>query len=185
MKLKLFSVILILLLIQSCCFKRVKEIGRESFTVEEKAKIPYADNQNIDFITNEDYQFSLNTRVNSSFSSDQYQCEDYISYEYYSVLLTSELPTLDIDLSLRRNYIESEEEDAYMINISVNINRQWFYYDEDEPLETIEINDITYTEVYRYLSGDTLNPISEVFFNEAFGILKINYTNGDYVQINS
>jgi len=184
MKLKQFSVILILLLIQSCCFTRGKEIGRVHFTVEEKASIPYADGQNSDFITNENHQFSLNTSINSGFNSGQNHCEDYTSYEYYSANLVSELPTLDIQLRLQRSNIEVET-DQFTYNVSIEINGLWFYYNINQPLESIEISEITYTDVYRYNPENETSPISEVFFNEAVGILKINYTNGDYVQINS
>lgn len=184
MKLKQFSIILIVLLIQSCCLNQGKEIGRVFYTVDEKAKIPYADDQNIDFITNEDFQFSLNSTIQSGFNSDQDQCEDYTSFEYYSVNLNSELPTLAIQLNLLRHYTAPEEDelDLYM---AMEINTKGFYYDIEQPLESIEINGTTYADVYRYNSVSDDSSISEVFFNETIGIIKINYTNGDYVQINS
>ena len=54
--------VLILLLVQSCCFTNGEEIGRIYFTPEEKAIIPYADNQTIQvmkiikFISTQSYQ---------------------------------------------------------------------------------------------------------------------------------
>ena len=175
--------VLILLLVQSCCFKNGEEIRRVYYTPEEKASIPYADNQIVDFITNEDFQFQLNTLVFSSFYSDQEFCEDYTSFENYQVSLNSELPTLDVQLSLQNRY--NGEEDDNTLYVEISINNTWFDYDFSEPLESIEINGTTYTDVYHYYSGDIDNPISEVFYSKTFGILKINYLNGEYVQINS
>ena len=105
-------------------------------------------------------------------------------YETYVVNLVSDLPTLDIQLWLQHNYSEPEADD-FNNYISIEINGQWFYYDINQPLESLEINGITYTDVYRYTAGNEESPITEVFFKEAVGILKLNYTNGDYVQINS
>lgn len=175
--------VLILLLVQSCCFTNGEEIGRIYFTPEEKAIIPYADNQTIQFITDEDFEFQLNTTVYSTFYSDQDFCEDYTSYENYQVYLNSELPTLDVQLSLQNRYNGEDDDDT--LYVAITINNAWFDYDFSEPLETVEINGTTYTDVYHYYSGVLDNPISEVFYSYTFGILKINYLNGDYAQINS
>ena len=104
MKLKLCSIITLLFLIQSCCLKKGEEIDRVLFTVEEKARIPYADNQTVDMITDEGFQFQLNTSTRSTMYSNQEHCEDYISYENYQANLVSNLPSLNIELSLNRSY---------------------------------------------------------------------------------
>ncbi len=181
MNLKLCTIIIGILLFQSCCFKKGEEIDRVFYSVEEKGKIPYADDQNVDVITNEGFQFQLNVNVRNGFSSNQDHCEDYTSYEYYNVNLVSNLPTLDIELGLERRY--NEIDNVEFIYIAIEINRLLFYYDTGQSLESIDVNGTTYTNVYRYFADFEDSSISEVLFNEAFGILRINYTNGDYVQI--
>ena len=182
MNLKFYTIIIGLVLFQSCCFNKGEEINRVFYSVEDKAKIPYADDQNVDISTNEGFEFQLNTNVRNGFNSSQDHCEDYTSYEFYSVNLVSNLPTLDIALRLQGRF--NEIDDTEFIDISIEINRLIFYYETDQPLESIDISGATYTDVYRYFTDYEDSPISEVLFNQAYGILKINYTNGDYVQIN-
>ena len=182
MKSKFCLSIIILLLFQSCCLKKGEEIDRVLFTVEDKAKIPYADDQTVDMITDEGFQFQLNTSTRSNMYSNQEHCEDYISYENYSATLVSDLPNLEIELSLTRSY--NQNDDIEFVDVEITVNRFYFQYDIEEPLETIDINGVIYNDVYRYSSNFEENPISEVLFNETNGFLRINYLNGDYVQVN-
>ncbi|MBC2845335.1 hypothetical protein [Winogradskyella flava] len=181
MKSKFLVFLVIVFSYQSCCLRKGEEIDRITFTVQEKTKIPYTDSQLVDMITDDGFQFQLSTNTRSSFFSDQEHCEDYTSYESYNVDLSSELPNLDIALSLNRSY--NYVDDVEFIDVGLTINRLFFYYDLETPLETIEINGTIYTDVYRYFSNQVDVAIAEVLFNEASGILRINYLNGDYVQI--
>ena len=174
--------ILILLFFQSCCLKKGEEIDRVLYSVADKAIIPYADSQTVSMTTDEGFQFQLNAYTRSTMYSGQEHCEDYITYENYRANLISNLPNLDIELRLNRNY--NVIDDIEFIDVQITVNRLYFQYDIEEPLETIDINGVTYTEVYRYFSNLSDDPISEVLFNKSIGILRINYLNGDYVQIN-
>jgi hypothetical protein len=182
MKFKLCIVLAILMSLQSCCLKKGEETNRISYSVEDKAKIPYADNQTIDMITDEGFQFQLNTAIDRGFNSDQEHCEDYTSYEYYRVYLTSNLPALNIGLSLTSFY--NAVDDTEFTGVTIDVNRLLFNYDSELPLEILEVNGTTYTDVYKYTSNIADEPISEVWFNESNGVLRINYLNGDYAQIN-
>jgi hypothetical protein len=182
MKLHLFSVFILFLLTQSCCLKKGEETNRVTYSVEDKMIIPYANDQTVDMITDEDFQFQFNVSTKSSFYSDQEHCEDYTSYEDYKANLVSELPSLDVNLRLNRAY--NDIDDNEFIDLRIEINRFYFFYNQEQPLETLEINGATYTDVFHYYPNSDDNPISDVFFNTTNGLLKIDYTNGDYVQIN-
>ncbi len=179
MKIKLILIIVLVNIVQSCCLRSGEEIDRITFSEEAKSTIPYQENQIINMIHNEGFEFEANIFSNNYFYSNQEHCEDYFSYEFYGVEFKSEIPNLNIEISLRRGF---ENDDVPMVQISANFFV--FYYDETASLEALQINGLDFDNVYRYNSEEQDNLISEILFNTSIGILKINYANGDYVQIN-
>lgn len=166
------------LLVFSCCSNPGDEISRNNIPVTQKNRIPYENQQIVNMQYNESYEFILEANVNNFFTNDQEFCEDYNSYEHYSVNLNSEIPQINIEIQVMNDF-----ESPLNTYISLKVNRVYFSYDESMPLETLDIGNTTYTEVYRYSSSNLENQISEIFYNETQGILKINYNNGDYVHL--
>jgi hypothetical protein len=59
-----------------------------------------------------------------------------------------------------------------------------FVKDTSIEIQSITINDITFNNVETYISLNSGYPIAEMLYSSTNGILKINYTDSSYVQIN-
>lgn len=166
--------------LSSCCLKSGDLIGTHLITEEMKAKIPYQGEGEVNMIHSQGYEFVANTSFRSKFYSDQEHCEDYHEIEEIDVNFHSELP--NITINIRINAYDSEE---YFINqiphITVN---NYPFQKELEPINNFAINNINYNNVYRYFTEREGSNVTELFYNYDTGILKLNYKDDSYVQIN-
>lgn len=178
MKKTFFGSLLIVFILQSCCFgNKGSEIDRIQFSEMDKSTIPYTENQVVGMVHSQGYEFDVATTIHNGFETEtESECQDYTMYEFYYVNFVSEIPRLNIKISLDRRY------QTYSI-ITLEIDYVNFEYDDLLPLETLEINGVLYENLYKFTSNATDFQIESVLYSNEKGIVKINYTNGDYVQI--
>ncbi len=176
---KKFVLLILVILVQSCCFKRGSEVERYDIPDSDKDMIPYVENQQYFMIHSQGYRFQCAIEIENNYmSNNEDKCGDYMSYEYYYVNFHSELPSLNIDLNLIWNFEVSEPATVQMI-----VNQYLFNYDSTLNLTTLEINGVNYSDVYVYTTDDDEFQITEVYYSKSIGILKIIYKNGDFLQI--
>lgn len=169
---------------QSCCFQTGEEIDRVNLPQEARAKIPYVGEQRIPFKHSNGFEFIAETELFINYINvNDNECQDYVGYERRSASFKSNIPS--ISLGIRLFSFDSDlAADEYQLNISQFNPPNSYFYDTSSPLENIIINNNTYTEVYRYMSSNESSNIKDVLYTESDGFIRIEYRNGEYVEIN-
>ncbi len=167
-----------LFLVSGCCLTEGDLIESYRLTESDLILIPYEDGAHIPFKHSEGFEFDVSVRQENRLNSTQEGCEDYFEMEMLSVFLENEIPRLNIELSL---YKFSNQDAA---EFSMSSDFTGFVKDTSIEIQSITINDITFNNVETYISLNSGYPIAEMLYSSTNGILKINYTDSSYVQIN-
>jgi hypothetical protein len=167
-----------LLVVSSCCLTEGSLIETYSLSETDLSKIPYQEDGMIPFKHSEGFEFNVEVRLENRLISTQEGCEDYTENQGLFVFLESDIPRLNIELSL---YKFSNEEAA---EFSILSDFTYFFKNTGIGDQTLSINGIEFNNVESYLSSNTDYGISEILYSSSEGVLKINYIDSTYVQIN-
>lgn len=154
-------------------------INTHEISNETRQSIPYQGGEQINFTHSNGYAFITETSTEQYFNSSQEHCEDYYLYESIIVKLTSNLPSINIAIEIYAH----DTEEYYNDLPSIRVNN--YYFTKDSETTDLTINGITYTNVFQYTPKNDASNITTLFYNFENGVLKINYNDGSYVQINA
>ncbi len=168
----------LLLNFSSCC-KKSEEAGRYELSDFERSFIPYEKDQTVIFQNSENSEklkFDVLTSFEKTARTVTENCDDdYYVYEYKVVELFHTIPPKTY-LALQVMPVD------YNPNMIITVNNTYFKLNianASPDLDTVIINDVVYTDVYK-ISNDKTNGgevvPNEIFYNKENGILQINFS---------
>ncbi len=172
-----YLIIFIFFIFSSCC-KDATESARYTLSDNEKEFIPYAVNQTIKFVHSNGFEFDVKVSdVYTKFEKTEVEhCgESYISYERKTAKLDSDIPELDISIS-----IIPKAFDPYM---DIQINRTNLHKNliHKADYDTLRIDNHVYLDVYEFKNQmeneDHIIYPNSILYNQQYGIIKIIMTN--------
>lgn len=173
-----YLTIIVFLLLSSCCKEGI-EINKYVLSENEKACIPYFNNETIGFSHTNGFEFDLNvtSRRTELRKTDIHHCGDnYSTYEILTAELFSTIPELFINVE-----IAAKEFNPHM---TISINKYNFIVDitSKPDIDTLTINGNKFNNIYQadYHTFDTLiiQP-KQVLYNKEVGIIQIIMTNNE------
>ena len=177
-----YLIIFVFFIFSSCCKESI-EVNRYNLSDEEKMFIPYLNNQTIPFYHSNSFDFNVKvTNLDTEFlrTKTEHCGENYVSYEIKTAQLQSEIPELNISISITSK--------VFNPIISININNSFLQKDiTDGPdFDTLSIDNMNYLDVYQIennISDTTIIYPEKVFYNRTYGIIQIIMTNHDKFTI--
>lgn len=178
-QIKVSCIFLTLISLQSCCtFNDGNVIDSILLSEEDKAMIPYQNEEIIAFQHSEGYVFDVVVSTTSRFVGEQEHCEDYYIYETFEANFNSSLPRINFNIKLNKWNPEAEA----FFGITTN-DFVFFIEDTTTPPQDLNINGVVYSDLKSYKSSDDIYYINEILYNTSVGIVQINYKDQTYVQI--
>ncbi len=192
--LKHFKILILIGLLQACC----KPELRNQYELSEKQEeaVPYISNQKISFMTNNAYEFVLNTEVEKKFIIPYHESGCfYDEYENIRATLTSTLPELTISIS--STALSEWENDISLYNLELQVNSKWFLpncqmdsYTATDFADTTINNRLYENAMVFELCWDYTNKgdtsaiyFEKVVYTKENGIELITFTNNDYYEL--
>lgn len=177
-----YTIVLLLtaVILQSCCFrKNGRELGVISFTDSQKTMLPYQTDDEVTMQYGNGNTITYTVQLYTDFYDDRRGCDDYYTYETYYAGLYNAASELNIKVYLDWFNVSNMDYDNTIVYVSIN---NVVYYDSVAPQQTVTINGITYTDVYDYYPYSNDEVVSHVYYSTTYGILKLFYANGDYLE---
>lgn len=176
--------------LQSCCFLNKGEL-QNTFLLNDndKSLLVYNQEDELTFVHSEGYEFLVHVFPDQGYYTDREyddnRCQDYDRFEYVNATLRSELPFFKFRFTVVAHSSFDLAEPSLFLKEMEGAPDHYlnqFQVDFDQSV-SLDIMGETFTDVYKFESQKENYYISTVFYSISLGVLKIDYLNGEYVQL--
>ncbi len=174
------------LLFQNCCWRNSGDLLETyRLTQEQRELIVYEQEQELSFVHSQGYLFDLQVFTDEDRTNDREGCEDYNRFEFKEAVLRSELPFFKLRLRVFATSPDSENDAVVSITaigVSPSQVKNYFFRIDENPI-SIDLNGETLSDVFVYESFNEEFYISTIFYSASIGLIKLEFLNGEYVEL--